>query len=120
MMHYRKADIEGLVLALCKHWGGQALDWLLVVDPNLVGNQANVELQVEIALGSLTQIITIPLVANLPRKGGRAKAHGTQSATEALAAVRRAAVQTLYEQCPANDIEPLLGYLRCCGIIIID
>ncbi len=131
MMHYRKADIDGLVQALGKHWGGQARDWLLVVNPTRIDAPASVELHVEIALGSATQITTIPL-GNMHRRDSRtfsvatagpdAIPHSTQAQirTGTLAAVRRASVQALCEQCPTDDIEPLLGYLRCCGVLVID
>jgi len=131
MTHFRKADIEGLVYALGKHWGGQARDWLLVITPTRIDAHASVELHVEIALGSATQITTVPIghMSRHDRSAFSAATAGpgavpinteTQIHTETRAAVRRVSVQALCEQCPTGDIEPLLGYLRCCGVLVID
>ena len=131
MMHYHKADIDGLAQALGNHWGGQVRDWLLVVNPSCCDAPANVILQVEVTLGSTTHISTLTL-GNLTSRdrhaqsvasdgpGSQPNSAQAQQCAATIAAVRRASVQTLCEQCPASDIEPLLGYLRCCGVLVID
>ena len=126
MITYRKDEIEDLAQAIGRHWGGQARDWRLVVEPVHRNTSPTLELHVEIALGGFTRITTIPLCKR-PGDGDRRAtslatsprdlAHGDEAA---VAAVRRDSVQALLAQSSGGDIEPLLGYLRCCGILVLD
>ncbi len=122
MISYRKAEIEDMVHAICRHWDGQARDWSLVVKSNQLDASSAVELHVEIALGSFTRITSVPLGnahgdGTLCAAAPRNLSHGDMAA---VAAVRRVSVQALFAQSTGDDIEPLLGYLRCCGILVLD
>lgn len=126
MISYRKAEIEELVHAIGRHWGGQASDWRLVVEPSDRNASPTVALHVEIALGACTRTTTIPLGkvhgdGAQPAKAQAATPHNLSlGKTMEVAAVRRASVQALFAQSSGDDIEPLLGYLRCCGILVMD
>lgn len=125
MISYRKAEIEDLAYAVGRHWGGQACDWRLVVDPNRRNAPSTLELHVEIALGGCMRITAIPLCKVPGDSAHRTAALATaprdlsNGGTAAVAAVRHATVQALLAQSTDGDIEPLLGYLRCCGILVI-
>jgi hypothetical protein len=85
-----------------------------------------VELHVEIALDGYTWITTVPLGKAPDDSNHRTAAFATaprdlsHGGEAAVAAVRRASVQALLAQSTGDDIEPLLGYLRCCGILVMD
>jgi hypothetical protein len=122
---YRKDEIEDLARAVGRHWGGQACDWRLVVEPAQHYASPALELHVEIALGGSMRITTIPLGKRPGDSAHRTAALATpprelsHGGAAAVAAVRRATVQALLAQSTGDDIEPLLGYLRCCGILVI-
>lgn len=125
MITYGKDELEALVHAIARHWGGQPRDWRLVVEPPRHGDSPGVALHVEIALGHFTRVTTIPLSKPNDDRRAAAPATARQAAvrnmsTGALAAVRRTAVQSLLVQSGVDNIEPLLGYLRCCGILVMD
>ena len=124
MISYRKAEIEDMAHAIGRHWGGQALDWWLVVEPTHRNASPAIALRVEIALDCCTRITTIPL-GNHGDSAPRATAlattpHDQSHGGEAAAAVRRASVQALLAQSAGSDIEALFGYLRGCGILVLD
>jgi hypothetical protein len=126
VISYRKAEIEDLVHAIGRHWGGQASDWRLVVGPTHRNAPATVALHVEIALGTCTRTTTIPLGQHHGDSTHRLAAHimaphdQARGSAAAVAAVRRVSVQALLAQSGSDDIEALLGYLRCCGIMVMD
>ena len=125
MTAYRKAEIEAMAHAIGRHWGGQALDWWLVVEPTHRNASPAIALHVEIALDCCTRITTIPL-GNHGDSAHRATALATapheqsHGGNAAVAAVRRASVQAVLAHSVGGDIEPLLSYLRCCGILVMD
>ncbi len=122
MIEYRKAEIEEMVYAVCRHWDGQPRNWSLIVKSNPHLTSSAVELHVEIALGSYTRTTTIPLgkVHDDGRPCAAAARNLSQGDVAAVAAVRRVSVQALFAQSRGDDVEPLLGYLRCCGILVLD
>ena len=129
MMRYRKAELEALAGAVSEHWGGQAQDWMLVVEPR-DGETGSAVLYVEIALGDQTHISTISLAVPSGGNDHAWAAHKADSVhharttardrTAVVAAVRRNSLVALFEQCLDRDIEPILGYLRCCGVLVIE
>ncbi len=124
MISYRKAEIEDLARATSRRWGGQTLDWRLVVEPIHRNASPTIVLHVEIALDGCTRIITIPLGnhdGSTHRATALTSAPQAQSRRDAaVAAVRRTSVQALLAPSADGDIEPLLDYLRCCGILVLD
>lgn len=126
MISYRKDEIDDLAHAVGRHWGGQACDWRLVLESTPRNASPTLELHVEIALGGFTRITTIPLSippGDRPHRAAvpaTASCHPSHDGAGAVAAVRRASVQALLAQSTGGDIEPLLGYLRCCGILVMD
>ena len=125
MISYRKDEIDDLAHAVGRHWGGQACDWRLVLESTPRNASPTLELHVEIALGGFTRITTIPLCKPSGDRLHRAVVPATASHDPsyddaAVAAVRRDSVQALLAQSTGGDIEPLLGYLRCCGILVLD
>lgn len=124
MISYCKAEIEDLARATSRRWGGQTLDWRLVVEPIHRNASSTIALQVEIALDGCTRITSIPL-GNHDGCGQRATALASAPQAQsrrdaAVAAVRRASVQALLAPSANGDIEPLLDYLRGCGILVLD
>ena len=125
MISYRKDEIDDLAHAVGRHWGGQACDWRLVLESTPRNASPTLELHVEIALGGFTRITTIPLCQPSGDRHPRAAVLATASLgpsydDAAVAAVRRDSVQALLAQSNGGDIEPLLGYLRCCGILVME
>ena len=125
MISYRKDEIDDLAHAVGRHWGGQACDWRLVLESTPRNASPTLELHVEIALGGFTRITTIPLCKPHGDKLHRAVVPATASHDPpyydvTVAAVRRDSVQALLALSTGGDIEPLLGYLRCCGILVLD
>lgn len=130
MMRFRKAQLESLAAALGERWNGQARDWTVVIDAAHDSATAHASLFVEIGFDDGAPLTTvsvgIPDTANdhawaahktcsLP-----AAAAAARSRTQVVAAVRRSTLATLRAQCSREDIEPLLGYLRYCGILVIE
>ncbi len=129
-MRYRKAELEALAGAVGDHWGGRAQDWTLVVEPRPDTVSASAILYVEIGFEDCTPTTTVSLGVPVFSNDHAWAAHKAESVciaktnargrTHVVAAVRRSTLDTLGEQCLGKDIEPLLGYLRCCGVLVIE
>ncbi|MHB8745190.1 MAG: hypothetical protein ACYC7I_01495 [Gammaproteobacteria bacterium] len=130
MMRFRKTQLETLAAALGDRWKGQAQDWTVVVEAPPDNAGAHAVLYVEIGFDDGTPITTVSV--GIPDAGNDHAwaAHKARSIamaeatarghTQVVAAVRRSTLATLRAQGSRDDIEPLLGYLRCCGVLVIE
>lgn len=120
MIAYRKDEIEALARAASRHWGGQPLDWRLIIETSRHNPPPSIILNVEIALDGSTRISTIPLDKPVDASSCFTAPASARGHPTAVAAVRRRSVQALLTHSTDGDIEPLLSYLRCCGILVTD
>lgn len=91
------------------------LGWAILVDSPVAGLIEHTHLEITIQVGSNTLRLLTSLTGNLvPGPNGE-----SQTDPVVVGAVRQGSFESLFRQCSSDGPEPLLRYLRACGIVVL-
>ncbi len=117
---WTRQALDATAEAVAAQSGGRVMNWGVVLNPQAAEPAGHALLHVTVGThrGSRPEITTVTasLAGNLVPGPGWCN----EAEAPPLAAVRRHSFEYLFWHCHSADPEPLLEYLRCCGVLVLD
>lgn len=116
LRRWPEAALRNTAEAIARESGGRLVGWELALDPGAAEAAGRVLLYVTVRAAHGCRLVIASLTGNLVP----GPAPATEPQRSPVAAVRRVTFERLFWHCAAEDPEPLLEYLRCCGVRVLD
>jgi len=113
---WARRTLESTAEAVAAESDGRAVDWAIILDPHAAEPAARARLHVTVATRHGSRQVAATLSGNLlPGPDPRPECDAPSQA-----AIRRHSFEHLFWRCHSADPEPLIEYLRCCGVLVLD